>query len=88
MGFGFGEENLDLIIPEENAPRAKKIYASIFDINARRWLSLERLVLQRLARTSDNNGQSLLSQLYQPGRIQTVKGCGELVDHFSLEWIQ
>lgn len=86
VGFGFGEENLQLILPADNVGPTKKLYSTNFDINERRWGSIESAVLGRLTTSTDPRSQAGKVAIYGPGRIKTVAQCAELVDHFSLEW--
>lgn len=86
VGFGFGEENLQLILPVDNLGPTKRIYSTNFDINERRWRSIEAAVLSRLTTSTNPNSQAARGSIYGPGRINTVVQCAELVDHFSLEW--
>lgn len=86
VGFGFGPENLDLILPRQNSGPLKRIYATTTQISERRWRSLERQVLDRLSRADQDQRRLLLKQVYTEGRIDVVQSCGDLIDHFSLEW--
>jgi hypothetical protein len=86
VGFGFGAENLDLILPPDNRGAAKNLYTTTFGINQDRWKSLEAAVLSRLTMSENPNKQSALSQIYGPGRFSTSEDCPQLVDHFSLQW--
>ena len=72
VGFGFGEENLDLIAPTDNQGPTKAIYATRFGTNDRRWGNLEAALLRRLSPSTVPGKQSARQEIYGPGRIFNV----------------
>lgn len=85
MGFGFGEENLDLILPIENRTDRRKLYATNTGIAEPRWESLAARATSRLIRTSDPNKQALMTARGVPV-VETSNGCRSLIGDFALSW--
>jgi len=86
VGFGFGQENLDLALPTDNHGPTKQIYATNTHINQRRWDNLESSVLALLSRSKNERRRAAFNGAYTAGRINTAATCSDLRDRYSLEW--
>lgn len=85
FGFGFGEENLELILPDKNPRFRKSLFATKVGVADERWPFLTRGVYSRLKRGVDGSAKRFLEYSHD-ANFYTSGSCRGLVDEHSLRW--